>query len=679
MVDWDAALLAALPKALAASTDDEEVASVRGLLDGLHDPASRIEEPAPPRGAPEPAASSHDVDDVHVIPVTVHVWADIRKEAHRIAAELSTAKLAVVDLRVRESDTDSDWWTREAVEEAASSLVVHDGVGPREELVEHRGYRPQQGMTSGGYATLLTSALGTTYLAASGHHPARVAFLTNARGGVPDVAWAMQSSGDAIILGESGSAADAGVATRAIPIVGGYVAKVRVGEPLGDHRFDIEIKGDPFAAEAATLAVRALKRPYARKAGPRSTPAASVPSWKPDLTYAESPYPPLEKRVLALFRFWSVIHYFYPYLPLMGDAWDDALAEFIPRFESASDEGAYAAAVSELAARIPDGHVRTWGTKAVSRLRPSTSPGFGVQVVEGQVVVSTVPDPLAAQAGGVAIGDVIRRVDGEPVADRMARLGRYVAASNDVSHSFFAARAAVAGDPETEAVITVERANGAPRELRIPRRLAPKSPQRSGPVYRLIDASIGYVDLDRLEVADIDPMFTALEGTSAIVFDMRGYPHETMWALTKRLNTRAVHDGPQFFRPLVTGSSNASYVFRQDLPLEDKRLYRGETVMLIDERTMSQAEHLGLFLEAANGTKFVGSQTAGANGDVTNLSLPGGIFVSFTGQDVRHADGRQLQRSGLVPDVEAHPTVAGLRAGRDEVLERAVAYLRTGR
>lgn len=46
--------------------------------------------------------------------------------------------------------------------------------------------------------------------------------------------------------------------------------------------------------------------------------------------------------------------------------------------------------------------------------------------------------------------------------------------------------------------------------------------------------------------------------------------------------------------------------------------------------------------------------------------------MSLTGQAVRHADGRQLQRIGLVPDVLGRPTIAGVRAGRDEVVERAV-------
>jgi C-terminal processing protease CtpA/Prc len=97
--------------------------------------------------------------------------------------------------------------------------------------------------------------------------------------------------------------------------------------------------------------------------------------------------------------------------------------------------------------------------------------------------------------------------------------------------------------------------------------------------------------------------------------------------------------------------------------------------MLIDERAISQAEHTGLFLEAANDTTFVGSPTMGANGDVTTLTLPGDIVISFSGHDVRHADGRQLQRMGLVPHIEVRPTIKGIRDGRDEVLERARKFL----
>jgi hypothetical protein len=72
---------------------------------------------------------------------------------------------------------------------------------------------------------------------------------------------------------------------------------------------------------------------------------------------------------------------------------------------------------------------------------------------------------------------------------------------------------------------------------------------------------------------------------------------------------------------------------------------------------------------------FVGSPTNGANGDVTSTVLPGGIVVNFTGHDVRHADGRQLQRVGIQPHIHVEPTIEGIQQGRDEVLEAALSFL----
>ena len=136
--------------------------------------------------------------------------------------------------------------------------------------------------------------------------------------------------------------------------------------------------------------------------------------------------------------------------------------------------------------------------------------------------------------------------------------------------------------------------------------------------------------------------------------------------------------GAIFQRPQLAfeeSEMQTTYSFAQALPKTDRAIYSGRTVMLIDERTLSQAEWTGLRFEAANGTKFVGSNSAGAVGDKAIVVLPGDINLTFTGYDVRHVDGRPVQGIGLVPDVRVEPTLAGIRAGRDEVLERALAYL----
>ena len=201
---------------------------------------------------------------------------------------------------------------------------------------------------------------------------------------------------------------------------------------------------------------------------------------------------------------------------------------------------------------------------------------------------------------------------------------------------------------------------------------------RSGPVLQLLPGNVGYADLSLLTPAMVDSMFELFKNTKGIIFDDRGYPQGTAWSIAPRLSAAPV-PAAAFQRPLVMSPDSAAwttYNFIQSTPPGSKWVYHGKTILLVDERTISQAEHTGLFLEAANRTTIVGSPTMGANGDVTTVALVAGMYATFTGHDVRHADGRQLQRVGLQPDVVVRPTLAGIRAGRDEVLERALAILK---
>ena len=207
-------------------------------------------------------------------------------------------------------------------------------------------------------------------------------------------------------------------------------------------------------------------------------------------------------------------------------------------------------------------------------------------------------------------------------------------------------------------------------------------------VFRVLPDNIGYVDLERLTIQQVDGMFEEFKNTSSIIFDLRNYPQGTAWAIAPRLNVKGARYGALYHRQLLDGflqvdddqlQDNGRVSFHQPLPKAAKWIYKGKTVTLIDERTISQAEHSGLYFEAACSTIFIGSFTAGANGDFTNFTLPGGLTVRFSGHDVCHADGRQLQRIGLVPNIEVRPTIKGIRENKDEVLERAIKFIKEGK
>jgi len=174
-----------------------------------------------------------------------------------------------------------------------------------------------------------------------------------------------------------------------------------------------------------------------------------------------------------------------------------------------------------------------------------------------------------------------------------------------------------------------------------------------------LPSGVGYVDLDRLQAGEVDKMFDTIKATPAVIFDMRGYPNGTAWSIAPRLTNKGNVVAALFRRPILEATSlgdselaeSASYSFAQRIPERQGDLYKGKVVVLINEDAISQAEHTCLFFEAATDVTFIGTPTAGANGDVTLMVLPGNLSISFSGHDVRHADGRQLQRVGIQPTI----------------------------
>jgi C-terminal processing protease CtpA/Prc len=100
---------------------------------------------------------------------------------------------------------------------------------------------------------------------------------------------------------------------------------------------------------------------------------------------------------------------------------------------------------------------------------------------------------------------------------------------------------------------------------------------------------------------------------------------------------------------------------------------RARVVFLAGPGSISYAESTLSVVEENHLGPIVGDTTAGTNGNIDPFPLPGGYSVVWTGMRVRKRNGTAHHGVGIAPNVRVSPTVAGVRAGRDEVLERAVA------
>jgi C-terminal processing protease CtpA/Prc len=100
--------------------------------------------------------------------------------------------------------------------------------------------------------------------------------------------------------------------------------------------------------------------------------------------------------------------------------------------------------------------------------------------------------------------------------------------------------------------------------------------------------------------------------------------------------------------------------------------FEARKAFITDGRAISYAESCLGIVEHYRLAEIVGAPTAGTNGNVNSIRLPGGFAVAFTGMKVLKHDGSQHHGVGIQPTIRVTPTRRAITAGRDELLERAI-------
>ena len=690
-IDWDAALAAAVPRVSAARDRAGYASAVQGMLEGLGDPVTkvhvgRVPTPAGSQDDPDPR-SWWDRDSVLIVSLrNPRDLDDFNRTIERLTAITDTvrgARRVIFDLRAPSQEETGLQWALD--ESGILSLFTASPVrAPDQRGRLHSGFAPEKGSTSGGYYSGFYTVDGASLAPGDSTGAARTAvILVNENSYIPQGMLALREAGRARLVAEGGTSEAGLVRTYLWQLPDSLEVAIRLTELLPAGRGAASLAdtmvprtgSGPDAGLAAAIAAFA-RLPTPPTAGARAWLPARAPAVPPD-SMTDPAYPAPAYRFLAALKIWAVGQYFFPYRDLIKERWDQVLIRSLQRLESSRDSLEYGLALAEMATHLHDSHVWVQSPALRAYFGRARAPVY-IRMIEGHPVITHFTDDSAARAGGARVGDIVLAVDGEEAQARMRRLERFIPASTPQALQGDAALFLTGGAVGTTVRLRVRSAKGVERTITMARTEAQEMTGRSGPLFEVLRGNIGYADLGRLPASQVDSMFERLKGTRGIIFDMRGYPLGTAWSIAPRLSTAEMPAAARFSRPDATSpdtTERTEHSFIQSLPHTDKWRYLRPTVMLIDERTVSQAEHTGLFLEAANGTKFIGSPTMGANGDVTTVLLPGGARMSFSGHSVRHADGRPLQRLGLQPHVAVRPTIAGVRAGRDEVLEAAMRYL----
>ncbi|QYG06807.1 S41 family peptidase [Janthinobacterium sp. PAMC25594] len=683
---WDVSLIDAIPKIAAADNLTSLESGIRSLMKPLSDPGVRVGSDLPDESDLVQRREKFKLIE-WINPTTalinLHIGHPLSEsEFEEALLNLRKSNNLIVDIR---PSSYNEFSVDNLLIKLIEDLISKEIDIPAEQYRFSSGERPMvdnvQSGLYGGAITLDTRRIFPSAFA----RKKNVVFIVNDVGIIPKALIAMQKRGKAVVIAEFDKNFP-----RADPVATSYIGPVRVEYSSGrlvDREGVISFKPDIILkknrdAGKSSVSVKIALRYFGKIPSPyKSRGGQLFPIGTERSKYLAAPYPSIEIRQLAAIKLWADIDQYSPTRESLGISWDEALIQCLNEMEMVNSELDYGIALQKMTAKIGDSHVRVW-SKALNKYWGQGDLGVQLRFIENSAIVTGLDNASSEEKSLFQIGDEILEVNGIKVESQLKRILPLVSGSTNERRIFDALGKMLKGSVNDNLKITIKR-GVEKRQIDLSRREVKdtsNSVKSSPSTVRFLSETVAYVDLAKLEKRDVDSMFSNIEKSDGVIFDLRGYPLGTAWEIAPRLNVRDTYGGPNILQNFITAYSGVEKLkigYTQSIKRTDKSIYQGKVVVLIDEGTISQAEQSALMFEAANPVTFVGSRSAGTNGDIRHIVLPGSVTVSFSGFEVRHADGRQLQRVGVQPSIIIKPTINGIRSGRDEVLEGGVRFLQT--
>ncbi|TDP03935.1 S41 family peptidase [Flavobacterium sp. 245] len=389
-------------------------------------------------------------------------------------------------------------------------------------------------------------------------------------------------------------------------------------------------------------------------------------------------------KLRMVFMYWNLVEYFFPDKYLMDQKWDITLEKTIPLAIKAENQDDFYLAMRKMVSRIDDSHTEffTYSSLTTPKTR-NFFPAHGKIIDEKLVITEILADSLA-QADDIKVGTIITKINDKTIREIIAENRDLICASNEPKYLDKLAEKILRS--YTDDLVKVEffqNENYVTKTMTwydyhdSHRNEFKKGARKKKEKFKLLENNIGYVNMGIIDRKNIPDMIEALKNTKAIIFDMRNYPKGTFEPIGNFLNPQekkfAIYTLPDLTYPgRCIWSSGASIGF------DNKDYYKGKAVLLLDEKTQSQAEWTAMCFQTSGNTTIVGSQTAGADGNISIFDFEG-FNTQFSGIGVFYPDKRETQRIGIVPDIEAKQTIKGIQEGRDEVLDRALLFVESGK
>jgi C-terminal processing protease CtpA/Prc len=452
------------------------------------------------------------------------------------------------------------------------------------------------------------------------------------------------------------------------------------------------VKADDLAKDTAFTALR--DRPAFKALQTKLDQRNRLWQDSPAIATAYKPVLSDEEKAAGVSKIWAEARFNFPFFDRIPDLdWDAAYVTALADARGAKTTEDYYRVLTRFMGQLKDGHSRVLPpTELQDRFNGVTA--VDTRLIEGKIIVTGVSDP-ALTAKGVRVGSEIVRIEGEPALGyaktKVApNVSGFTQQDRDIwQYGFLLLR----GPVDRPARVMLKDAQGKTVTVDLPRKhnegafgILPNLERTAS--FKMLPGDVAYLEVnwfvDDAGIRTLKKNFAAASAAKGLIIDIRqngggnsDYADALARALADKPYLGSRWRGVDYKATFRSWNRPVGWV-RAPAPTftPDPNLhYAKPVVVLIGGRTYSAAEDFLVAYVSSGRGKLVGETSGGSTGNPMLFKLPGGGMAFICTKDDSFGDGRIFEGVGIAPDVTVKPTIAHIRAGRDPVLEKAVAII----
>ncbi len=380
-------------------------------------------------------------------------------------------------------------------------------------------------------------------------------------------------------------------------------------------------------------------------------------------------YPPVEVRLLALARYWNAINFFFPYKSQISVNWDSTLNDFSNELISCDSELNFHMTILKLCTLIRDGHGSV-SSYPIEKYYGYYQLPFMVNYVNDQIIITKIHK--SAMNSGIKFGDAILKINNKSFQEFYLKDSILIWGSNSKRKKNISANNFIKSRNEQINEVQIKR-NDSIININF-KSISTLSVIKSElfeyvskPNFSVGDNYI-YIDLNQIDSMDFEKLIR-LHNKPYIIIDIRAYPN---WVLNQIDELFSSHKTPfaSYYRADLScpGRFNSPTTVYLNPVESDNKVHYKKMILMVNYSTISRGEFLTMAFQALPNVLTFGDNTAGADGNIAQILLPGNISTNFSGLGIVYPDGQKTQQYGVKIDSFYKNTGLGIARGYDEEL-----------